>query len=164
MCLMSKFKSEQPASLPAKISMISLPNFLAVILILAAILFVSAGRLDWLQSWLFVVAFAGFVVWLTASVHTFLSRTVRIQEERGQRVIDTGPYSQVRHPMYLSVIILMISIPLLLSSLWALIPGMLIGILFILRTALEDRTLQRELPGYSEYVRRVHYRLVPLIW
>jgi len=58
----------------------------------------------------------------------------------------------------------MVSIPLLLGSLWALIPGAMIGALFIIRTALEDRTLQRELPGYTEYTRRVRYRLLPWIW
>ena len=97
-------------------------------------------------------------------VNTFLSRTVRIQDDRGQRVVDNGPYAWVRHPMYLGIIVLMISIPALLGSLWALIPGSLIGALFILRTALEDRTLFRELPGYPEYAGRVRYRLFPGIW
>jgi protein-S-isoprenylcysteine O-methyltransferase Ste14 len=100
----------------------------------------------------------------TASVNTFLSRTVRIQDDRGQHVIDTGPYSWVRHPMYLGVIVLMISISLLLGSLWALIPGAMIGILFTVRAALEDRTLQQELPGYPEYASRVRCRLFPGIW
>ena len=66
--------------------------------------------------------------------------------------------------MYLGIIVLMISIPLLLGSLWTLIPGAMIGILFTVRTALEDRTLHQELPGYPEYVRRVRYRLLPWIW
>jgi protein-S-isoprenylcysteine O-methyltransferase Ste14 len=89
---------------------------------------------------------------------------VRIQEERGQQVIDSGPYAWVRHPMYLGIIVLMLSIPLILGSLWALIPGGLIGALFTVRTALEDRTLQQELPGYPEYARRIRYRLLPWIW
>jgi protein-S-isoprenylcysteine O-methyltransferase Ste14 len=239
---MSKPPPDQAKSFPAKITMISLlPNLLAVILILAAILFISAGRLDWLQAWAFVLAFggylafyglwsvrndqgqlqersqvgkntkswdkviltvytvlligmltlagldagrfrwapaplilqgagwlgtafAGFLVWWTVSVNTFLSRTVRIQEDRGQRVIDTGPYSWIRHPMYLGIIVLMLSIPLLLGSLWALIPGTLISILFTARTGLEDRTLLQELPGYMEYASRVRYRLLPWIW
>ena len=97
-------------------------------------------------------------------MNTFLSRTVRIQDDRGQQVIDTGPYRWVRHPMYLGIIVLMISIPLLLGSLWALIPGAMIGILFTVRTVLEDRTLQQELPGYPEYARRVRHRLLPWIW
>ena len=66
--------------------------------------------------------------------------------------------------MYLGVIVLMLSIPLLLGSLCALIPGGMIGILFTVRTALEDRMLRKELPGYPEYANRVRYRLIPGIW
>ena len=131
----------------------------------------DAGRFLWapvplglqVVGWL-GAAFAGYIVIWTASVNTYLSRTVRIQDDRGQKVIDTGPYSHIRHPMYLGVIILMVSIPLMLGSGWALIPGGLIGILFILRTALEDRTLLQELPGYLEYTSRVRYRLLPRVW
>lgn len=131
----------------------------------------DAGRFRWalaplalqILGWL-GGAFAGFVIFRTAAVNTYLSRTVRIQDDRGQKVIDSGPYAWVRHPMYLGVIVLMISIPLLLGSLWALIPGGLIGALFVLRTALEDRTLLKELSGYPEYTGRVRYRLLPGIW
>ncbi|MCL4562897.1 MAG: isoprenylcysteine carboxylmethyltransferase family protein [Chloroflexi bacterium] len=131
----------------------------------------DAGRFGWapappaLQAlgWLGAV-FAGFVIFWTASVNTYLSRTVRIQDDRGQQVIDTGPYARVRHPMYLGVTVLMLSIPLLLGSLWALAPGGSIVALFVLRTALEDRTLQHELPGYADYARRVRCRILPGIW
>ncbi|HVP22201.1 MAG TPA: isoprenylcysteine carboxylmethyltransferase family protein [Anaerolineaceae bacterium] len=141
---------------------------LLAMLILAGL---DASRFRWavaplalqILGWL-GAAFAGFVIFRTAGVNTYLSRTVRIQDDRGQKVIDTGPYARVRHPMYLGVIILMVSIPLLLGSLWALIPGGLIGILFIFRTALEDRTLFKELSGYSDYASRVRYRLIPGIW
>lgn len=213
----------------------------ATIAILGALLFIPAGRLDWLPAWMFLVAFAAFqgffaiwalrhdpglvdermrvgantkgwdkvllfaytllltgmlvisgldagrfgsapvpvvlqalgwaagllagsLIWWTTSVNTFLSRTVRIQEERGQKVIQEGPYAWVRHPMYLGLIVFMLSIPLMLGSGWGLVPAALIGILFILRTALEDRTLHEELPGYREYAEHVRFRLLPRVW
>jgi protein-S-isoprenylcysteine O-methyltransferase Ste14 len=107
---------------------------------------------------------AGAMNFWAATANTYLSRMVRIQEDRGHQVISSGPYRYVRHPMYVSVILLMVCIPLLLGSWWALIPGGLIVILFVIRTALEDRTLQAELPGYAEYAQRVHYRLLPGVW
>jgi len=131
----------------------------------------DAGRFRWavaplalqILGWL-GAAFAGWIIFRTVAVNTYLSRTVRIQDDRGQKVIDTGPCARVRHPMYTGIILLMISIPLLLGSLWALIPGSLTGVLFILRTTLEDRTLRKELAGYSEYAGRVRYRLLPGVW
>ena len=151
-----------------KIILTAYTILLLAMLVLAGL---DAGRFRWaaapwplqILGWL-GAAFAGWIIFRAVAVNTFLSRTVRIQDDRGQRVIDTGPYARVRHPMYLGIIVLMISVPLLLASLWALIPGCLIGVLFILRTALEDRTLRRELAGYSEYARRVRYRLLPRIW
>lgn len=86
------------------------------------------------------------VVW-AARENAFLSSYVRIQTDRGHRVCTTGPYRIVRHPMYFADIIICIGIPLFLGSLWALIPAALAAALFVLRTALEDRTLRRELPG-----------------
>jgi protein-S-isoprenylcysteine O-methyltransferase Ste14 len=97
-------------------------------------------------------------------VNTFLSRHVRIQDDRSQQTVTHGPYRWIRHPMYLGVIVLMPGISLVLGSIWALVPGGLIDILFIVRTALEDRTLQAELAGYREYAQNVRYRLFPGIW
>lgn len=97
-------------------------------------------------------------------VNAFLAECVRIQSERGHTVCTTGPYRIVRHPMYVGVILTVLCIPVLLGSLYALIPAALIAALFILRTALEDRTLRQELPGYAEYARDVRWRLVPGIW
>ena len=94
----------------------------------------------------------------------FLSRFARIQDDRGQRVIDDGPYHHVRHPMYAAIIVQMFATALVLGSWWALIPAALIAILYIVRTALEDRMLQRELPGYPDYAARVRYRLLPRVW
>lgn len=97
-------------------------------------------------------------------MNAFLAEYVRIQSERGHTVCTTGPYRIVRHPMYVGVILTVLGIPVLLGSLYALIPAALIAALFILRTALEDRTLRQELPGYAEYARDVRWRLVPGIW
>jgi len=113
--------------------------------------------------WLGLLAAFGLVWWVMAS-NPFLSRMVRIQDERGQVVVTTGPYNYVRHPMYVGTITAMICIPLVLGSYWALIPAVLIDILFVVRTAMEDRTLMEELPGYWEYAARVRYRLLPGIW
>lgn len=96
--------------------------------------------------------------------NAFLSQTVRIQDDRGHTVCTTGPYAFVRHPMYAGIIQLMILIPLALGSIFTTIPAVLIDMIFVARTSLEDRTLQRELPGYAEYAERVRYRLIPGIW
>jgi protein-S-isoprenylcysteine O-methyltransferase Ste14 len=102
-------------------------------------------------------------IWATA-VNKFYSRFVRIQKERGHVVISDGPYRYVRHPGYLGQIIFSLASALALGSLWALIPGGLFAVLLVVRTALEDRTLQDELEGYSEYTQRVRHRLIPCIW
>jgi protein-S-isoprenylcysteine O-methyltransferase Ste14 len=112
-----------------------------------------------------VVCLLGYalVVWATAA-NTFFSQIVRIQSERGHRVVSGGPYRYIRHPAYIGAILYELAVPILLTS-W---PIMLISIantlLFILRTALEDRTLQAELTGYPAYAQRVPYRLLPGIW
>ena len=103
------------------------------------------------------------VVWATAA-NAFFSQVVRIQSERGQTVVTGGPYHYVRHPAYLGAILFELASPILLASWWALIPGVLGAILLTLRTALEDRTLQTELAGYTEYTRQVRRRLVPGVW
>jgi protein-S-isoprenylcysteine O-methyltransferase Ste14 len=96
--------------------------------------------------------------------NTFLSTFVRIQDERGHTTVTGGPYRFVRHPMYVGILFMSLGMPLLLGSWWAVIPGALNIILFFIRTSLEDKTLQAELPGYIEYTRQVRYRLIPGIW
>ncbi len=103
------------------------------------------------------------VVWATAS-NTFFSQIVRIQSERGHAVATGGPYHYVRHPAYAGAILYELAVPVLLASWPALIASGLNVLLLILRTALEDRTLQAELAGYADYARQVRYRLLPGIW
>lgn len=96
--------------------------------------------------------------------NAFFSGTVRLQPERGQTVVSSGPYSLVRHPGYLGSLIASLGMPLLLDSLWAFLPVIIFGFFFILRTRLEDRFLQENLAGYSAYAKEVRYRLFPGIW
>ncbi len=98
------------------------------------------------------------------AVNKFAEPTVRIQTDRGHTVVDTGPYAVIRHPAYLAACFMFPGMALALGSWWALIPAAIaIGVLLV-RTELEDRTLQNELAGYADYARRVRYRLVPGLW
>jgi protein-S-isoprenylcysteine O-methyltransferase Ste14 len=97
-------------------------------------------------------------------VNPFFEKGVRIQTDRGHRVIDTGPYAHVRHPGYVGFTGWILSTPLLLASAWAFVPALLSVALLVIRTVLEDRTLHAELPGYPEYAARVRFRLIPGIW
>lgn len=112
---------------------------------------------------LIVIAGYGLVVWATGT-NAFFSQVVRIQTDRGQTVVSTGPYRYVRHPSYVGMLLVMVCAPLMLGSWWALLPGCFSALLLIIRTALEDQTLRAELPGYREYTQRVRYRLIPGIW
>ncbi len=94
----------------------------------------------------------------------FFSTIVRIQKERGHYVVTGGPYKYVRHPGYSGAIIVSFSIPLLLGSVWALVPAIIGDCILIFRTVLEDNTLKKELQGYNEYASSVRYRLIPGIW
>lgn len=96
--------------------------------------------------------------------NAYFSTVVRIQTDRGQTVCSSGPYRSVRHPGYVGTILQALGLPFLLGSLWAMIPGITAVGFMIIRTALEDRTLQAELPGYREFVQEVRYRLIPGIW
>ena len=111
---------------------------------------------------LFTLGMAG-TGWVM-SVNKYAEMSVRIQTERGHQVVDSGPYAYVRHPFYVATFPLLAGMPLALGSYWALTPAALAGIALVVRTALEDRTLRRELPGYKEYAERVRYRLVPGVW
>jgi protein-S-isoprenylcysteine O-methyltransferase Ste14 len=104
-----------------------------------------------------------FGVWALAE-NRFFSGVVRIQLDHGHMVCDSGPYRIVRHPGYAGNILALPGMVLALSSIWTLIPAAIALIIAVTRTALEDRTLQEELPGYRDYAKRVRYRLFPLIY
>ncbi|MBN2352431.1 MAG: isoprenylcysteine carboxylmethyltransferase family protein [Spirochaetales bacterium] len=106
----------------------------------------------------------GLLFFLVYRENTFASKVVRVQKDRGQRVIDSGPYKVVRHPMYAAIILMIPAVPLALGSWWALIFAGLVDILFVVRTALEDKTLKDELPGYIDYAKKTRFRLIPGIW
>lgn len=116
-----------------------------------------------------IVGFIGYVpsamiIFLTVKENAYLSKVVRIQKDRSHQVVKTGPYRYVRHPMYVGIILMIIATPFALGSFVALIISGLIIILFIIRTYLEDKTLQKELSGYLDYTKEVPYRLIPGIW
>jgi protein-S-isoprenylcysteine O-methyltransferase Ste14 len=111
---------------------------------------------------LIVLGYA-LAVWALVE-NRFFSGVVRIQTDRGHVVCDSGPYRIIRHPGYAGNILPLLGIVLALGSLWTLIPAAVALVIAVIRTVLEDRTLQEELPGYQEYVRRVHYRLFPGIY
>jgi protein-S-isoprenylcysteine O-methyltransferase Ste14 len=119
--------------------------------------------------WLIVLGFIltalgyVFATWALAE-NRFFSSVVRIQMDRGHVVCDSGPYQFVRHPGYAGNIPPLLGIVLALGSVWALIPAAMALIIAVVRTALEDQTLQEELPGYRDYARRVRYRLIPGIY
>ena len=128
-------------------------------------------RFNWsdMPLWLRVIGFIGYIPaaifpYWAMLVNNYLTTTVRIQEERGHRIVTNGPYRYVRHPMYVGLIFGAISMPLLLGSWWALILGIMMVVVAVWRTSLEDRVLQDELPGYDEYAQHSRYRLLPGVW
>ncbi len=102
-------------------------------------------------------------VWAMAS-NPYFSAVVRIQQDRGQVVVQGGPYAIVRHPAYSGALLGNLALPLLLNALWAAIPSVLLILLLVSRTKLEDDLLQDQLSGYLEYAAKVRFRLLPGIW
>ena len=143
------------------------PLFLAIYVIAGF----DAVRFTWssMSPWFW---FPGLVLFIPTAalfswsmgVNPFFEKTVRIQTERGHRVIDTGPYHIVRHPGYVGLFGWCLATPLCLGSWWAFIPAALSIFALVIRTALEDRTLRNELTGYEEYTSRVRFRLIPGVW
>jgi protein-S-isoprenylcysteine O-methyltransferase Ste14 len=142
-----------------------------LLIILLAVPGLDAVRFGWSKVPLIVkvLGFIGYIPALSFAFwamreNAYASDVVRIQEDRGHTVCTTGPYRYVRHPMYTGVILFVLCFPLSLGSLYSFIPACLVIILFVLRTALEDKALQEELPGYKEYAQEVRYRLLPKVW
>jgi protein-S-isoprenylcysteine O-methyltransferase Ste14 len=114
----------------------------------------------------------GFVLYLASTLfilrvfreNSFAAPVVKLQAGRAQRVISTGPYAHVRHPMYSGMMLFFAGVSLLLGSWWGLVMVPLFVILFAIRIGIEERTLREGLPGYSDYVTRIRYRLLPGVW
>jgi protein-S-isoprenylcysteine O-methyltransferase Ste14 len=149
-----------------------LSALLASLLVLALVVAGMDARCHWspplpgslrLAAVVLLVAGDFLLLWAMA-VNRFFSKIVRIQRERGQRVVSVGPYRYVRHPGYVGWILMSAALPLILGSLWALVPVGLAVAGMVVRTALEDRMLRADLEGYEEYAGRVRYRLLLGIW
>ncbi|MGZ3343955.1 MAG: methyltransferase family protein [Caulobacteraceae bacterium] len=104
------------------------------------------------------------LVWETFRANTFATTQVRVQAERAQTVVDTGPYRYIRHPMYAGMTLFMIGTPLMLGSLWGLAATVALFVLLALRTLGEEQVLKQDLAGYAEYMTRTPWRIVPGVW
>jgi len=131
----------------------------------------DVGRFHWSSPSVYYVPLGlvlylggGFLTTRTMIENPHFETTVRIQEERSHRVITTGPYQIVRHPGYLGGILSAVSFPFMIGSIYAFIPVGVYVFLMIIRTGLEDNTLQKELNGYLEYTKQTGYKLFPWIW
>lgn len=144
------------------------PLNLAVIVVAS----LDGGRFHWTGAFPFLVSLLAVPVYAAACAlhfwairaNPFYSSTVSIQGQSGQQVVESGPYQHIRHPGYTGIIGMMGSIPLLLGSVWGLVPAAGVALLVSARTALEDRALRKELPGYIHYARKVRHRLIPGFW
>jgi len=132
----------------------------------------DSGRYHWSPDFNMVLTLLGMVLTAAGQLlflvaqkqNRFFSSTVRIQTEREHMVCDTGLYRVVRHPAYMGSVVQSVGFPLLLGSIWSILPVGLLIILLIARTSLEDKTLQDELKGYQEYSGKTRYRLIPFVW
>jgi protein-S-isoprenylcysteine O-methyltransferase Ste14 len=131
----------------------------------------DAARFHWspVPIWLRVVGvvvllYSFYLIFIAFRENSYASPVVRIQEDRGQTVISTGPYHYVRHPMYSGIVIFAIGTPLLLGSWYGVLWGLIFVVILARRAVLEERTLREELPGYADYMAQVKYRLIPYIW
>jgi protein-S-isoprenylcysteine O-methyltransferase Ste14 len=117
----------------------------------------------WLVITSLIIMLGGYIMFVTVMLQNrFASRVIEIQNE--QKLIDTGLYSVVRHPMYMAATILYLASPLVLGSYYALIPILLLPFLLAFRIKNEEQVLLKGLPGYEEYTKKVKYRLIPYIW
>lgn len=144
-----------------------LPAMVAIIPVAA----LDAGRFHWsvVPLWGVALGYAALLsgIAITAwaqAVNPFFEPGVRIQAERHQYAIDTGPYRFVRHPGYISALLMFFGMAFALGSFWAIAPAALAAALLVLRASWEDRLLRAELPGYADYARRVRCRLIPYVW
>lgn len=168
--------AERARSMELQDAKSSWDRILAPAMALGSVFILIAAGVDKLYGWTppfslpvkiiaLILILLGYVLGTWALMENrFFSGVVRIQTDRGHQVVTTGPYRFIRHPGYVGVLWTYLALPLFLDSLWAFIPAVLTLAASILRTALEDETLQEELPGYKEYTQKTRYRLFPGIW
>jgi protein-S-isoprenylcysteine O-methyltransferase Ste14 len=113
--------------------------------------------------WAMLLLSTGFIMWVMRE-NSFAAPVVKLQTERGHRVVSSGPYAFVRHPMYSGAILFFVGAALLLGSWWGVVLSPLFAMLFGIRSGIEERALLAGLPGYADYAARVRYRLVPGLW
>lgn len=117
----------------------------------------------WLVILADVLVFVGYSLFtLVLRENSYAARTIQV--EQGQKVISSGPYAVVRHPMYTAAMLMYVASPLALGSYWAMLPAALIIPILVARIINEEKVLLRELPGYEDYTHKTHYRLIPGIW
>lgn len=132
---------------------------------LDAVRFKTSDMPVWLKlSGALAVVLSSYCIHIVMLANTFAAPVVKIQTERKQHVVSTGPYAYVRHPMYSGAILLLLGAPLLLGSWWGVAVGVAAIALLAWRAVLEEETLKQELEGYADYAARVRYRLVPGVW
>ena len=132
----------------------------------------DGGRFRWSGELPIALIIASYIIYLSGNSlagwainsNPFFSSESRLQTDRDQKVSSTGPYRFIRHPAYSAAFLLWITTGLMLESWWAVIPGLLAGLMMVIRTVYEDRMLTAELPAYLEYARQVRYRLFPGLW
>jgi protein-S-isoprenylcysteine O-methyltransferase Ste14 len=118
--------------------------------------------LQWVGAIVLLCSF--YLLFLTFEENSYLSPVVRLQKDRGQMVISTGPYHYVRHPMYSAIVVFVVGTALLLGSWYGVLFGLIIAAILARRAVLEERTLRQELAGYAAYMTQVRYRLIPYVW
>jgi protein-S-isoprenylcysteine O-methyltransferase Ste14 len=149
-----------------------LASFFLLTLVTFVVAGLDSGRFHWSPEFDYSVSIIGCALMMAGQLlfafakhqNNFFSSTVRIQKDRGHTVCTTGLYSVIRHPGYLGMLISLIAFPIVLQSIWSTIPAFLTLILLIVRTNLEDKTLEMELDGYSEYMKRTKYKLIPFLY
>jgi protein-S-isoprenylcysteine O-methyltransferase Ste14 len=131
----------------------------------------DAGRFGWSRMPVWAQAIGAILIALCMTIaclafreNSYAAPVVKIARERGHRVVSTGPYACVRHPMYAGALLFFVGTPLLLGSWYGLAAALVLVALLVTRTVMEERTLTDELPGYPEYAARVRWRLAPGIW